>query len=160
MNIAIRTILYASDMGAGCEDVLAYSIGLANRLGARLKVLTVISEEREKSLVEVDRHVPQEMLNQYHDDRVRRVRKHIEEQIAAFYAVRPDKEDHPLSEIIVREGDDVAQLILDEAKACPADLILMGSNPEHAIVDLLFGSVVREVTRKAEVPLLLVPVQD
>jgi nucleotide-binding universal stress UspA family protein len=54
MNNDIRTILYAADLGPGCEEVLAYAIGMANRLGARLKVLTVIPEQREKSLVEVD----------------------------------------------------------------------------------------------------------
>jgi nucleotide-binding universal stress UspA family protein len=160
MNNDIRTILYAADVGADCNEVLAYAIGMANRLGARLKVVTVLPEEREKSLVEVDSYVPQALLDKYHDDRAQRAKKHIEEQISAFYAVRPDKDDKPLSEISVREGDDVAQLILDEARSGPADLILMGSTPEHAIIGLLFGSVVQEVTRKTDVPLLLVPIHD
>ena len=104
--------------------------------------------------------MPQELLDKYHDDRAKRVRKHIEEQIAAFYAIRPDKEE-PISEITVREGDDVAQLILDEAKAGPADLILMGSTPRAMRSSgLLFGSVVQEVTRKSDVPLLLVPIHE
>jgi nucleotide-binding universal stress UspA family protein len=133
---------------------------MANRLGARLKVLTVIPEQREKSLVEVDSYVPQETLDQYHDDRAQRVKQHIEGQIAAFYAVRPDKDGQPISEITVHEGDDVAQLILDEAQAGPADLILMGSHPEGVLLGLLFGSVVQEVTRKTPVPLLLVPIDD
>jgi nucleotide-binding universal stress UspA family protein len=160
MSNDIKTILYASDLGAKSEVVLAYAIGMANRLGARLKVLTVIPEEREKSLVEVDRHVPQATLDKYHDDHAQRIRQHIEGQITAFYAVRPDKDDQPLSEITVREGDDVAQLILDEAKAGSADLVLMGSRPELAIVGLLFGSVVQEVIRKTPIPLLLVPIDD
>jgi nucleotide-binding universal stress UspA family protein len=159
MDNEVRTILYAADVGNSCEHVLAYAIALANRLGARLKVVSVIPEEREKSLVEVDRHIPQELLDKYHDDRARRARKHIEAQLSAFYSIRPDKEE-PITEISVREGDDVAQLILDEAKAGPADLILMGSTPEHALVGLLFGSVVQEVTRKTELPLLLVPIHE
>jgi len=157
MNIEIRTILYVADLATGCEEVLAYAIGMANRLGAKLKVLTVIPEEREKSLVEVDSYVPQEVLNRYHDDRARRVREHIEGQVAAFYSVRPDKHGAPLSEITVHEGDDVAQLILDEARAGPADLILMCSRDEGVLMSLLFGSVVREVMSKTTVPLLLVP---
>ena len=63
MKTDIGSILYAADLGAGCEEVLAYAIGLANRMGAKLKVLTVIPEEREKSLVEVDSHVPKEILD-------------------------------------------------------------------------------------------------
>jgi len=36
---------------------------------------------------------------------------------------------------------------------------LMASRGEGALVGLLFGSVVQEVTRKSRVPLLLVPVR-
>ena len=159
MSNEIRSILYAADLDQGCEEVLAYAIGMANRLGAKLHVLKVIPDEREKSLVEVDSHVPQAALDKYHDDRARRVKEHIESQIAAFYAVRPTVDAaQAISEITVHEGDNVAELILDEAKAGPADLILMGSRGEHALTGLLFGSVVQEVTRKSPVPVLLVPV--
>lgn len=157
MKTDIGTILYAADLGNGCEEVLAYAIGLANRVGAKLKVLTVIPEEREKSLVEVDSHVPKAVLDQYHHDRAQRVRLHIEDQIAAFYAERPEREGQPISQIAVHEGDDVAQLILDQAQAGQADLILMCSRGEGVLMGLLFGSVVQEVLRKSTVPLLLVP---
>ena len=158
MNSEIRSILYAPDLAHECEHVLAYAISIANRLGAKLRVLTVIPDEREKSLVEVDSYVPQATLDLYHDDRAKRVRDHIESQIAAFYAVRPDVDaTKAISEIAVRENDDVAQLILDEAKAGPADMILMASRGEGALAGLLFGSAVLEVTRRAQVPLLLVP---
>ena len=33
----IRTILYAADLGDGCEEVLAYAIDMANRLGANCR---------------------------------------------------------------------------------------------------------------------------
>lgn len=159
MSNEIRSILYAADLAHGCEDVLAYAIGMANRLGAKLNVLTVIPDAREKSLIEVDSYVPQAALDEYHDDRAQRVKKHIEGQIAAFCAVRPDMDAaQAISEITVHEGDDVAQLILDEARAVPSDLILMGSRGEGLLVGLLFGSVVQEVTRRSPVPLLLVPV--
>ena len=160
MNHDIKTILYASDLGASAENVLTYAIGMANRLGARLQVLTVIPEEREKSVVEVDRHVPQAALDKYHDDHAERIRQHIRNQIAAFYAVRPDKGDQPVSEITVQEDDDVAQRIVDAATACSADLLMMGSRPERLIIGRLFGSVAQDVIRKAPVPLLLVPIDD
>ncbi|KJK20650.1 hypothetical protein UB46_31115 [Burkholderiaceae bacterium 16] len=159
MHNEIRSILYAADLSEGCEDALAYAIGLANRLGAGLQVLTVIPDQREKSLIEIDSHVPQDALDKYHDDRAQRVKLHIEAQIAAFYAVRTDKNPlRPITEIIVCEGDDVAQLILDEARLGPADLILMGSHGDGVLAGLLFGSVTHEVMRKTRTPLLLVPV--
>ncbi len=63
MNRDIQTLLYATDLGEGCETALAYAIGLAERMGARLQVLTVIRDERQRSLVDIDSHVPQQALD-------------------------------------------------------------------------------------------------
>ncbi|MDM0108722.1 universal stress protein [Variovorax sp. J22R24] len=159
MSHEIRSILYAADVSDDCERVLAYAIDMANRLGARLQVLTVIPDQREKSLIEVDSHVPQELLDQYHDARAVRVKQHIEAQVAAFYAVRADRApQRPIAEVTVHEGDDVAELILEEARTGSADLILMASHGGGILIGLLFGSVVHEVMRKSPVPLLLVPI--
>ncbi len=161
MNPDIRTILYASGLGEGCEASLGYAIGLANRLGARLLVMTVIGEQRERSLIDLEEHVPQKQLDQYHDDRAARARAHIEAQIAAFYAVRDDAApSRSITELIVREGDDVAQAILDEAERGSADLILLASRGAGLLAGLLFGSVPQEVLRRTKRPLLLVPVEN
>lgn len=160
MGNNIRNILYASDLGDGSERVLAYAIDLANRLGASLQVLRVITDLREKSLIEVDGRVPQEELDKYHDARAQRAKAHIEGQIAAFYAVRAsEKPAHPIGEVAIKEGDDVAEVVLEQAKSNAADLILMGSRGEGLLAGLLFGSVVQEIIRKARVPVFLVPVE-
>ena len=159
MSNEIRSILYAADLSDDCEVVLAYAIALANRLGAGLQVLTVIPDEREKSLIEVDSYVPQAQLDKYHDARALRIKRHIEAQVAAFYAVRADETpQRHMAEIAVKEGDDVAALILDEALKESVDLIVIASHGEGILMGLLFGSVVHEVTRKSPVPLLLVPI--
>lgn len=158
MSHPISEILYAADLSPRCEQVLAYAINLARQLSARLRVVTVIDDQRETSVVEVDSYVPQDALNKYHDEHAQRDKAHLEAQIAAYAAERPDlKGDNPIDEIKVHEGDDVAQLILDEAKAARTDLIILGADSENPILGLLFGSVVQEVIRKSEVPVLLVP---
>ncbi|HQQ70637.1 MAG TPA: universal stress protein [Alicycliphilus sp.] len=160
MNHDIQTILYASDLGEGCEAALAYAIVLADRLGARLQVLTVISDERERSLVDLEEHVPQQALNQYHDGRAARTLAHIEAQIAAFYAARGAgaAPRPPVTELIVHEGDDVPQAILDAAERGGADLIVMASRGKGRLAGLLLGSATQEVLRRTRTPLLLVPV--
>ena len=162
MGNDVQSILYASDLSHGSEHVLAFAISIANRLGAKLHVLKVIPDEREKSLVEVDSYVPQATLDEYHDDRAQRVKEHIEAQVAAFYAVHPEMDaTQAISEITVRENDDVAELILDEARAGHAELILMGARRDVGLVDLLlFGSAVLDVARKSPVPVLLVPLHE
>ena len=80
--------------------------------------------------------------------------------MAAFYAVRSDDAPpSPITELIVHEGDDVPQAILDEAERGAADLILMASRGEGLLAGLLFGSVAQEVLRRTRKPLLLVPVE-
>ena len=160
MNHDIRTILYAAGLDDGCETALAYAINLANRLGARLLVLTVIDDERERSLIDLDAHVPQKGLDQYHDERARRALAHIEGQLDAFYAVRADAPtQRPITELIVHEGDDVPQAILDAAERGGADLILMASHGKGLLQGLLFGSVAHDVQSRTRKPLLLVPVE-
>lgn len=161
MSHRISEILYAADLSPRSEEVLAYAINLARQLGARLRVVTVIDDERETSLVEVDSYVPQGTLNAYHDGQAKRVKAHLEAQIAAYAAERPDLTgDKPMYDIKVHEGEDVAQLILDEIKAAPTDLVVLGTDSEHPIFGALFGSVVQEVSRKSEVPVLLVRARE
>jgi len=161
MNPDIRTILYASDLNDRCEAALAYAISLANRLGAGLRVLTVIDDQRERSLIDIDSHVPQQALDQYHDDRARRVLARIEQQIDAFYAVRPDgAPENPITELIVREGDDVSKAILDEAERSGTDLILMTSHGRGVLASLLFGSAAQDVLRSTRKPVLLLPAEE
>ena len=159
MNDEIESILFAADLGPGCEEVLGFAIGVAKQFGAKLQVVTVIEEEREKSLVELDSHVPQGALDQYHDDRAQRVRNSIEAQVAAYYAERLDRgADEAIFEITVHEGDDVAERVLEEADAKQSDLILIGSRGEGVLAGLLFGSVVHDVIRRTRIPVLLVPI--
>jgi len=64
------------------------------------------------------------------------------------------------TELLVHEGDDVPQAILDEAERSGVDLILLGSRGAGLLAGLLFGSVAQEVARRTRKPLLLVPSED
>lgn len=155
------SILYATDRGHDCEPALAYAIDLANRLGARLRVLTVIEDQRERSLVDLDSHVPQKALDQYHNKRAVRTLAQIEAQIADFYTARGGvAPQQPIAELVVHEGDDVPQAILDEADRANADLIVMASRGKSVLAGLLLGSATQEVLRRTRKPVLFVPVEE
>jgi len=162
MSQPVSEILYAADLSPGCEEALAYAIRLGKQLGAKLRVVTVIEDNRETSVVEVDSYVPQAALDQYHDDNAKRVKAHLEAQIAAFSWERPDLNiGKTVYEIKVREGDDIAHLILAEAQAAPTDMILLGTTiNENPILGFLFGSVVQDVIRRSPVPVLFLPVRE
>jgi nucleotide-binding universal stress UspA family protein len=161
MSDDIKTLLCATDLGPGSDEVLARAIGLARQLGATLRVLTVIGEERETSLVEVDSHVPQDVLDRYHDDRVQRVKAQVEAQIAAHGAGRPGLDPAGMvSGIVVHEGDDVADRVLAEARTQQPDLIVVGSHGQGVLEGLLFGSAAHDLIRRTRVAVLLVPIGE
>jgi nucleotide-binding universal stress UspA family protein len=155
----IGTILCATDLGTGSEEVLDFAIRTTRQLGAKLHVVTVIEDERENAAVEADSYVPQDAIEKYHAEHAERVREAIEKMIAAR---RPEYGRNviydAISHIRVRSGDDAAQLILDEARTVSADLILLGTSGTSVLKGLLFGSVAQAVTAKTSVPVLLVPV--
>ncbi|HQR52871.1 MAG TPA: universal stress protein [Burkholderiales bacterium] len=158
MSADVRNLLCAVSPEDTEGAVLDRAIPLAGQLHARLHVVSVIDDEREKSVVEVDSHVPAEALERYHQERAERVRSCIDALIAEARAAHPDRVfDNVVSEVVVREGDDAAQLVLDEAHRVSADLIVLGSHQTSSLLGRLFGSVTHEVASMAGIPVLLVP---
>lgn len=64
--------------------------------------------------------------------------------------------DHA-ADLIVREGTDAKSEILDEATACGASLIVMGTHGRSGLDHVLLGSITEKVVRKAPCPILVVP---
>lgn len=60
------------------------------------------------------------------------------------------------SKIVETIGHRVSELILDEAKSWPADLIIMGTHGLRGIERIVIGSDAESVVRKCSVPVLLV----
>lgn len=158
MSLSSPEILYAADLNEDSEKVLAYAIALANRLDGKLNVMVGIRDIRERSLIEVDSHVPQDLLDQYHEDRANRVRQVMERKIAAFYSERDETTQRPIEQVTVQEGEDIGQRVLEYAQTIGADLIVMGTRGRGSFSNLLFGSVSQDVIRETTVPVLLYPV--
>lgn len=55
-----------------------------------------------------------------------------------------------------RSSDRIAQVVVDEAKSMPAELLVMGTHGRRGLDHLLLGSVAESVTRQTPCPLLLV----
>ncbi|MGM5629770.1 universal stress protein [Apibacter raozihei] len=59
-------------------------------------------------------------------------------------------------EIIIKQGTP-AEVILSETTQRNADLIVMGSHGRGVIMEAILGSVSKDVIKKSEVPVLIVP---
>ncbi len=159
MSEKIGTILCATDLGTGSEEVLDFAIRLTKQLRAKLHVVKVIDDELEKAAIEPEGSVPQDLLEKYQSEHIKRVREEIEKKMESRrseYGVGVICD--AISHIRVRAGDDAAQLILEEAQSVKADLILLGTSGTSALKGLVFGSVSQAVIEKATIPVLLVPI--
>jgi nucleotide-binding universal stress UspA family protein len=63
----------------------------------------------------------------------------------------------PAVDVVVREGTDAKAGIIEEAVACGASLIVMGTHGRSGLDHVLLGSVAEKVLHKAPCPILVVP---
>ncbi len=155
MSYSINHILYASDLTPRSPAVFKHAVGLALKFEARLHAITVIPPSNNLPV--------SEFINQTTIDQIRtagrdKAQNELQQRIDAFAKAHPELDvNRVLASVKVLEGDPSRQ-ILDQAKHVLADMIIMGSRGHTAIGEILLGSVAHKVTMKADVPVLLVPI--
>ncbi len=60
---------------------------------------------------------------------------------------------------MIKEGDDISDIILKTAERIGADVIVMGSHSRRWLEQILVGSATEDVLHKTTLPLLIVPVK-
>ena len=138
--IRIEHILCPVDFSEFSSRALHHAGALAYRHGARLTVLHVVPNRPFTDL-------PLPALT---DDE----RRQLTDQVRRFGADLP-AEVSP--DILVREAPVVSREILSQAKAIPADLLVIGSHGRSGFERFLLGSVTEKVMRSAPCPTLVVP---
>nr|WP_295008891.1 universal stress protein [uncultured Dechloromonas sp.] len=155
MSYEINSILYASDLSPRSPAVFRHAVGLAAKFGAKLHAMTVslpatglpymefISEEKFDQIKAAGHNKDEELLRS---------------RIAVFAEAHPEMGvSDVLTSVRAVEGDP-AKRILDVAKHVLADVIVMGSRGHTAIGEIILGSVAHKVTMKADIPVILVPI--
>ena len=167
-SVAIKRILYATDLSENARYAMAYAVSLANVYCAQLVILHVIDETPEM----VDAHVlgyigPEawEEIKQRNVDEARDVligkkrdNTMIREVLDRFCQnLRPGTDDHEaaMDETVIKRGNPVKQ-ILSTAQEKRCDLIVMGTHGRGALVDTMMGSTTSRVLRRSDIPVLSV----
>lgn len=138
--IHIANILCPVDFSEFSQRALHHAEALAHWYGARLTILQVFVNRPAMDLPPVtmsDADRGQIMAD------MKRFAGHLRPEV-------------PL-DLRVREGTDIHREILSEAKAIPADLLVMGSHGRSGFERLLLGSVTERVIRQAPCPTMVVP---
>jgi len=141
-EIALKNILFATDLDVSASRALPFAVALADRYGAKLYVAHVI---------------PQAAYAFAHSESVERILR--EERDYATYA---------LSQIIdplTRRGQccaallgngDVAEVLTEFVQSHAADLVVVGTSSRAGLGKAFLGSVAEEVIREAPCPVLTV----
>ena len=156
----IQTILYATGLGPGAPYVFRYALVLARQHQA--KIVAVHGIEPLPAF-------GQSLIEQYmsHDDS-EELHKKARETVKALLNQRMEK-------LCAKECSDAAecrllissirvidgyppQVIMDVAKECSADLIVMGSHSHSTVGEVLLGSTTRKVLHNASQPVFVVKI--
>lgn len=142
-----RRILVPIAAGEGEDRAVMHAISLASSMNASLRFVHIIEEEMSQlfdvsgiDLVADETQEAQES-NAYLEAAAREAQQ---AGVAAETA------------IVTSEGTTASAAIVAEAERWEADVIVMNTRDRNRLAESLFGSVDKEVTRQARVPVLLV----
>ena len=141
-------ILVPIDGSPTSERALAEAAGLARLCSATLRLIHVMD--------------PLTRITGYErpDVYVREIEPAIRKAALALLAKARDSvaDDRVRVEtaLIDSQGERVSDLILDQAKAWPADLVVIGTHGRRGVDRVLMGSDAEQVARRSPVPVLLV----
>jgi nucleotide-binding universal stress UspA family protein len=155
MSYEIRSILYASDLTPRSPAVFLHAIGLARRFNAKLHAVTVTLPS---SNLPYEEFISPEKMDEIKLAGHKKAEALLRRRIEVFAETHPDLEVmSALASVRAFEGDP-SRRILDVAKNVLADMIVMGSRGHSTLGEMLLGSVAHKVTMKADVPVVLVPI--
>lgn len=140
-------ILVALDMTPGSTRALRTAAGLAKSCGAKLVALHAVPQPGAALMAAGDVYLPETWALEA--ERVATVQREFGAWLRRQPGLGPDVEAR------VVEGNP-AEVVVQEAKACGAGLVVVGSHGKTAVHEFFVGSVARSVATHAPVPVLVV----
>ncbi len=143
----LNDVLVATDFGEASDAALRYGAELARRFGAALHVVHVTSDlaayPNAGAGMPIDLGVTQQAL----DDTARRELENL----------LPEPERSQLNaRLVVITSARPASAILNYARECDIDLIIVGTHGRRGLGYFFLGSVAQQVSRLAQCPVLTV----
>jgi nucleotide-binding universal stress UspA family protein len=139
-QIALKSILFATDLDDSANRALPFALALAERYRAKLYAAHVI---------------PQGAYSFAHPESVERILK--EAQDYATYTlnqlIEPLRHHGQSCEALLGNGD-VAEVLTEFARNHAADLIVVGTSSRTGLGKVLLGSIAEEIIREAPCPVL------
>jgi nucleotide-binding universal stress UspA family protein len=157
---AIKTILYATGLSQGSPYIFRYALALARKHEAKIVVVHAIEPLTTFGQSLVEQYISHDTSEAMHSKARDTVKGQIEERIKQLCTTECNGAAECatlVSSIQVVDGYP-SQVILEAAKACAADVIVMGSQRHTLIGEVMLGSSTRKVLHNAEQPVFVVRV--
>lgn len=155
----IKTILWATDLGAYTPVVLQHAVAMAAQHSASIVVVHAVEPLSTMADAVVRAFLPDETqlaLEQGGKENILRcIRDSLIQNLEDDYVDGNDGLGN-IRDVCVREGRPV-DVILAEARRCRADLIILGSHSRTTENVTPLGSVAAKVLQLAPVPVYMVP---
>jgi nucleotide-binding universal stress UspA family protein len=156
----IKSILYATDLGAGSSHVFRYALSLARRYQAQVAILHVVEPLSPFAQNLVELHVSHQDSEAQHADARQRLLKELKERLHAFCEKEACvAEEDLVAEIHVVEGQPAATII-KEATQLGSDMIIMGTHRHSVVGEALLGTTAHKVLHSSTLPTLLIRVPE
>jgi nucleotide-binding universal stress UspA family protein len=158
----IKTIIYATGMGAGAPHVYRYALAMAKEHDAKIIAVSALESLSAYAQSLVDIHIPAAQRGDMQRTAHAQAREWLKGRIARL--CEKECENDPvcaqwLSEVRIEDGPP-DQVVLRVANEIDADLIIMGSHRHTVIGEVVLGSTTQKVLHKATQPVLVVRIPD
>ncbi|MFK5892488.1 MAG: universal stress protein [Pseudomonadota bacterium] len=162
MNSAIKTILYATDMGDHMRPVFRYAIDIAKKHEAKITMLHVIEPLSSAALVALDVYMPKVNAQEVYRDGMKKALLEMQQRLNNFCKdekIKDPSDCEIVSKVKVVSGRS-AETIVKQAEKIGADMIVVGKNTGSSLGTRLIGSTARNVTQLSTIPVLVVSVYE
>lgn len=167
-EISIQKILYATDLTESASNVLAYAVHLANTFQASITILHVLYKKIDVEPFMVFHigyaewaRLQKQMYDNARNALINKKRENADIKEVLYQFAERAKKDSNLpavvtDEIVVERGDP-ADIILDQAEKHNCDFIVMGLHEQEGLAKALIGSTTRRVLKRTRKPVFVVP---
>ena len=154
----IRSMLYATDLGAYAPFVMQHALALARTFQADLYVIHAVEPMGQFAESLLQSYLDECTLDQLHRQGVGVVLANIEQRVLeSFREELGDQADLALIRAVrVRQGDP-AQVILDQVQRLQVDLLVFGSRSQGVDKELPIGRTAVRLLQLSPVPVYMVP---
>ena len=146
----INNILLAIDLSQDSNKIFEYALDLKSKYNATLTVLNVNEELLSKDEMIMSRVKVDKVMKS--NEEIALNAKDVFKQMLADFQI----EDSSDIKMLLREGN-ASQEFVEYVDGSECDIIILGSNSQSKISELLLGSTSKAVIKNSKIPVLVIP---